>query len=76
MASELSSVQSIHDFTVKDGKGNDVELSKYKGKVLLIVNVASQCGLTTSNYRVKAKVDKTKSGESIMYFIVHTIKQN
>ncbi|XP_074335054.1 putative phospholipid hydroperoxide glutathione peroxidase isoform X2 [Apium graveolens] len=42
MASELSSVQSIHDFTVKDGKGNDVELSKYKGKVLLIVNVASQ----------------------------------
>ncbi|XP_020526541.1 probable phospholipid hydroperoxide glutathione peroxidase isoform X2 [Amborella trichopoda] len=42
---------SVHDFTVKDVKGNDVDLSIYKGKVLLIVNVASQCGLTNSNYK-------------------------
>merc|ERR1711915_4293 len=41
---------SIYDFTVKDIRGNDVDLSVYKGKVLLIVNVASQCGLTNSNY--------------------------
>ncbi|PKU73676.1 probable phospholipid hydroperoxide glutathione peroxidase [Dendrobium catenatum] len=44
------SVQSVHDFTVKDARGEDVDLSVYKGKVLLIVNVASQCGLTNSNY--------------------------
>lgn len=48
--SESSKPQSIHEFTVKDAKGNDVNLSTYKGKVLLIVNVASQCGLTNSNY--------------------------
>ncbi|KAF8379492.1 hypothetical protein HHK36_028927 [Tetracentron sinense] len=41
---------SIHDFTVKDAGGNDVDLSIYKGKVLLIVNVASQCALTNLNY--------------------------
>eukprot|EP00262_Sarcandra_glabra_P022040 TRINITY_DN956_c0_g1_i2.p1 TRINITY_DN956_c0_g1~~TRINITY_DN956_c0_g1_i2.p1 ORF type:complete len:171 (-),score=36.35 TRINITY_DN956_c0_g1_i2:158-670(-) len=41
---------SIHEFTVKDAKGNDVDLSAFKGKVLLIVNVASQCGLANSNY--------------------------
>ncbi|EXB37365.1 putative phospholipid hydroperoxide glutathione peroxidase 6 [Morus notabilis] len=49
MASQ-SSKGSVYDFTVKDSKGNDVDLSSYKGKVVLIVNVASQCGLTNSNY--------------------------
>lgn len=38
--------KTVHDFTVKDIVGNDVSLSKYKGKTLLIVNVASKCGLT------------------------------
>ncbi|XP_075493484.1 putative glutathione peroxidase 4 [Primulina tabacum] len=42
--------KSIHDFTVKDSKGNDVNLNNYKGKVLLVVNVASKCGFTNSNY--------------------------
>jgi glutathione peroxidase len=37
---------SIYDFTVQDIQGKPVSLSKYKDKVLLIVNVASQCGLT------------------------------
>ena len=32
---------SAHDFTVKDIDGKEVKMSKYKGKTLLIVNVAS-----------------------------------
>ncbi|PIN11872.1 Glutathione peroxidase [Handroanthus impetiginosus] len=56
MTSQSTEPQSVHDFTVKDAKGNDVDLSIYKGKVLLIVNVASQCGLTNSNYTELTKL--------------------
>ncbi|MBR0427320.1 MAG: glutathione peroxidase [Clostridia bacterium] len=36
----------IYDYTVKDRKGNDVPMSNFKGKVLLIVNTATGCGFT------------------------------
>ncbi|OGV82974.1 MAG: glutathione peroxidase [Lentisphaerae bacterium RIFOXYB12_FULL_65_16] len=36
----------IYDFTMKDIDGKDVSLSDFKGKVLLLVNVASKCGFT------------------------------
>uniref|UniRef100_A0AC34F265 Glutathione peroxidase n=1 Tax=Panagrolaimus sp. ES5 TaxID=591445 RepID=A0AC34F265_9BILA len=52
-------MSSIYDFTVKDADGKDVSLEKYKGKVLLVINVASQCGFTNSNYtQMKELLDK------------------
>jgi glutathione peroxidase len=36
----------IYDFKVKDIHGKSVGLDRYKGKVMLIVNTASQCGFT------------------------------
>jgi glutathione peroxidase len=38
--------QNVYDFSVNKINGSKTALSEYKGKVMLIVNVASKCGLT------------------------------
>jgi glutathione peroxidase len=46
--------RSVLSFKLKSLDGKDVELSKYQGKVLLIVNVASECGLTPQYDQLQA----------------------
>jgi|NOAtaT_6_FD_contig_51_965632_length_677_multi_7_in_0_out_0_1 glutathione peroxidase len=50
--------KSVHEFQVKSLEGKDVSLADYKGKVLLIVNVASACGLTPQYEQLQALQDK------------------
>ena len=46
MTETTAAPASVYDFTVKSIDGKDVKLSQYKGKKLLIVNTASECGYT------------------------------
>jgi glutathione peroxidase len=50
----------IYNYTVKDTKGNDVSLADYKGKVVLIVNTATGCGLTPQYEGLQKLYDKYK----------------
>jgi glutathione peroxidase len=60
---------SVLDFHVKDIEGKDVDLASYKGKVLLIVNTASQCGLTPQYKDLEAIYEKYKGqGLEILAF--------
>src|SRR5215831_20810830 len=51
---------SLYDIPVKDIDGKDTTLSAYKGKVLLIVNVASKCGYTPQYKALEAVYEKYK----------------
>jgi glutathione peroxidase len=52
--------KGVLDFHVKDIDGKDVDLAHYKGKVLLIVNTASQCGFTPQYKDMEAIYEKYK----------------
>ena len=49
---------SIYDFKVKDAKYNEVDMSDYRGKVLLIVNTATKCGFTPQYKGLEALYEK------------------
>jgi len=60
---------NISDISVKTMEGNDVVLSDYKGKVLLIVNVASNCGNTPQYEALERIYEKYKDkGFEILAF--------
>lgn len=49
---------TIEQFHATDIQGNDVNFAQYKGKVLLIVNVASRCGFTGQYEGLQALYDR------------------
>jgi glutathione peroxidase len=59
----------VHFYTVNDIDGNEVKLEQYKGKVILIVNVASKCGYTPQYEGLESMYKKFKDkGFEILAF--------
>ncbi len=60
---------NIYDFTVRAQDGSEVPLSRYKGKVLLIVNTATKCGFTPQYKELQELYDlHQKDGLEILDF--------
>lgn len=60
---------NIYEYQVKDAKGNLVNMNEYKGKVLLIVNTATECGFTPQYKGLQELYEKyQKQGFEILDF--------
>ena len=67
---------SVYNFTVLDRESNEVSLEKYKGKVLLIVNTATGCGLTPQYEELQNLYDELKDqGFEILDFPCNQFKE-
>jgi glutathione peroxidase len=51
---------NIYDICVQDSRGGEVKMSEFKNKTLLIVNVASKCGLTPQYVGLQKIFDEFK----------------
>lgn len=63
---KVTHAESIYDFEVKDIKGNPLSLAKYKGKIVVIVNVASKCGLTPQYEGIQKFYEEYKSKDVVV----------
>jgi len=61
MATSLIAGSGLYSFTLNSIDGNPAPLASYKGKVVLIVNVASQCGYTPQYSALESIYEKYKS---------------
>lgn len=60
------SQKTFHDFKVKDIQGKDFDMSSLKGKKVMVVNVASKCGLTPQYQELQALYDTYKNTNFII----------
>jgi len=68
-------VTSVHDFKVAGLDGNTIDLSKFKGKKLLIVNTASKCGFTPQYKDLETLYEKYKDKLVIVGFPANNFGQ-
>ena len=60
MSALAFAASSVHEFTLDSLKGDPTPLAGFKGKVMLVVNVASQCGFTPQYEGLQALYMKYK----------------
>tara|TARA_Y100000590_G_scaffold467397_1_gene646171 strand:+ start:499 stop:1011 length:513 start_codon:yes stop_codon:yes gene_type:complete len=61
----LANDKLAYDFSFKDLEGNSLSLSEYKNKVIIVVNVASQCGFT-NQYEDMQKIWETYKEKNVV----------
>jgi glutathione peroxidase len=66
MSASAMAASSVYDFTLKSIDGKPTPLSDFKGKVVLLVNVASKCGYTPQYTALEALYEKYKDRDFVI----------
>ena len=66
MSASAMAASSVYDFTLKSIDGKSTPLSDFKGKVVLLVNVASKCGYTPQYTALEALYEKYKDRDFVI----------
>ena len=72
MITNIKAQESIYDILLYDILGNKIDLNDFRGKYILFVNVASECGFTSqySDLQKLYEIYNKKYGELIIYACV------
>ncbi|RRJ89340.1 glutathione peroxidase [Paenimyroides tangerinum] len=63
---EIMNKENIYQFKVKDIEGNDFDLASLKGKKVMIVNTASECGLTPQFEQLQSLYSEFKNNNFVI----------
>ena len=66
LLSVMSNAQSIHQFTVQNIEGKDFSFSSLKGKKIMVVNTASNCGLTPQYEQLEGLYEQFKDSNFVI----------
>src|SRR5258708_13493231 len=65
-AAVMAADKTVYDFTLNSIDGQPAPLAAYKGKVVLLVNVASRCGFTPQYTPLESTYEKYKSAALVI----------
>lgn len=75
LSAQAQEVKSIYDFKVKDINGKDFDFSSLKGKKIMVVNTASECGLTPQYEQLQLMHEKFGNDLAIIGFPANNFGQ-
>ena len=62
----MNTEKNIYNYSVKNAAGEKIDMSQYKGKVVLVVNVASKCGFTPQYKGLEALYNEFKNSNFVI----------
>ena len=71
----IATLKSLHDLSVQLNDGNDLDLREFKGKKILLVNTASDCGYTNQYEDLQQLYDNNKDKLVIIAFPANDFKE-